>query len=125
MHAHTYTYIRMHAYTHAHTLEGTLMWTQVVHVHTLHVCAVQTTETTNKQVVRPYKCMSSTDQTTTTPQGCASYKTRNGNGKINKTKQYNHILDLVATHKQVAHHPPGVHGILLSHSCRVFVLVEI
>ena len=26
-----------HICMHAHTLEGTLMWTQVVHVHTLHV----------------------------------------------------------------------------------------
>ena len=49
-----------HTYTRAHTLEGTLMWTQVVHVH-MHTTRVSSADNRNnkhKQVVRTYKCMS-------------------------------------------------------------------
>ena len=38
MHAHTYACVCIHTCTHAHTLEGTLMWTHVVHTCTHYTC---------------------------------------------------------------------------------------
>ena len=100
------TQICMYEHTHAHSLDGTvLMWTQVVHVHTTHVSSADNRNNKHKQVVRPYKCMSQCRSNNNNTSGCASYKTRNGNGKITKQNKTNIFL-----HKRPCRCPQAAAG---------------
>ena len=80
----------IHTCTHT-LLEGTLMWTQVVHVHTTRVSSADNRNSKHKQVVRPYKCMSQYRSADISGVGNLQ-KNRNRNGKLNKTKRNKHIL---------------------------------
>ena len=93
------THIHMHVcaytYAHAHTLEGTLMWTHVVHTCTHYTCEQCRQKKQQTQASSETIQMHGPSADQTTPQGVsrwATYKTTHEYGKLNKTKQNKHIL---------------------------------
>ena len=96
----------MHACIHTYTHLGgdTDVDTSSACAHTTRVSSADNRNNKHKQVVRPYKCMSQYRSNNNTS-GCASYKTRNGNGKITKQNKTNIFL-----HKRPCRCPQAAAG---------------